>query len=171
MIDKFKNLSYSLKEFFWEHLNKLYFMAYELTDLQNNNFSVCIYENKDLWKYKPEVFFHKMVKDLDKLDREESDFSVLRYFLIFKNDLENVIYLPCLIKMVKKLKNYLTKNIMKEYAMLATLQECLESNLFDLKIQQNLLNEFRQYVENLQLLGVKCKIQLEELSKYTNQTI
>jgi hypothetical protein len=140
-------------------------MAYELTDLQNNNFSVCIYENKDLWKYKPEVFFDTMVKDLDKLDREESDFSVLRYFVIFKNDLENVIYLPYLIKMVKKLKNYLTKNIMKDYAMQATLQECLESNLFDLKIQQNLLNEFRQYVENLQFLWVKCKIQLEKFLK------
>ena len=145
---------------------ELYFMAYELTELQNDNSAICIYENKSLWKFKPSISFNALAIDLTTLNNSELDLNVLKYFASVKDELENVIYLTDLVKMTKKLQKHLQKKIFKEYATQTTLQECLESNLFDIKVQRSLLDEFRKYAERLENLWSKAKYFLKEfLSK------
>lgn len=109
--------------------SKIYFMAYEILKKKNTE---SMYENEELWKFRPLISFSFMSQELFNHTKQEH-YKILKKFAELIGFLEVTFNLPSIIRFVNMLKKNLNKNILKYKACVTTVREFLSWNEWSTK--------------------------------------
>jgi hypothetical protein len=148
--------------------SELYFMAYELLDIENKNPNAdCIYDNCALfWKYRPTVTFQTLkIEILNRTTNKE--YLILKKFIDCKDNLELLQYLPHVVRLQNIFDRYLSKKIFKDFATHNTLNDFLNSKFIQ-QTDQNPRTDIEFLIRKTQEIWSKCG---SSLTQYVNKTM
>lgn len=101
-------------------------MAYELVTEDQSKLNL-LYENEKFWKYRPNISFDLMSIEFLKQNENRSRFPVVAKFIEINNQLQILVNLSQIVRLVKYFQSILTKSIFKHVARNKSIKEFLDS--------------------------------------------
>jgi hypothetical protein len=140
--------------------SELYFMAYELLNIENKNPNrKCIYDSNEMfWKYRPTITFQSLKKEIYN-QTSTKDYLILKKFIENKESLELLQYLPHIVRLQNIFDKYLSKKIFKDYATHTTIGDFLSSKFIQ-RSDSNMRADIESLVRKVQEVWLACKLSL-----------